>query len=229
MNAIKCTQRVLLFVRYPEKGRVKTRLETHLDQDKILILYRHFVEDILATLEKSGYPITICYLPIEKKTQMRAWLGPASAYQPQTGEDLGKRMGNAFVQAFTETTPPVDQAILIGSDLPDLDPGILDQAFDALSQKDAVLGPALDGGYYLIGFNRHSFIKEAFIGISWGTGRVLTETRHMIEAAGLRVHLLPEWRDIDTFEDLESFYLRANKKGLEHLKTVEYLQAMLPR
>lgn len=220
LKAIASNQRVLLFARYPEKGRVKTRLETHLDQDKILCLYRHFVEDILATLQRSGYPLTICYLPSEKGGQMKAWLGGAFAYLSQTGEDLGKRMGNAFVQTFTATPSPVDQVILIGSDLPDLDSGILDQAFDSLSQNDVVIGPAVDGGYYLIGFNRHTFFKDAFAGISWGTGQVFTETLTKIEGAGLKVHILPQWRDIDTYDDLKAFYERAQRGGLGNLTTV---------
>jgi rSAM/selenodomain-associated transferase 1 len=229
LKKTECNQRVLLFARYPEKGRVKTRLSTHLEQETILSLYRHFVEDILATLQRSGYPFTICYLPSEKGGRMKAWLGAAFAYLPQTGDDLGKRMGNAFTKTFTTSPPRVEQAILLGSDSPDLDPEILDQAFDSLSRNDVTLGPAADGGYYLIGFNRHTFFKEAFTGISWGTGRVLTETLHTIEDAGLRVHILPEWRDIDTFEDLELFYRGANEKRVEHLKTVQYLHTILAR
>jgi rSAM/selenodomain-associated transferase 1 len=210
-------------VRYPEKGRVKTRLETHLDQDQIRGLYQCFVEDILATLEKSDYPVTICFLPPERALEIQAWLGVESAYAPQAGDDLGQRMCNAFARAFSEETPPVDQALLIGSDVPDLDPDLLDQAFHALSTSDMTLGPAVDGGYYLIGFNRHAFIKNIFDRISWGTGQVFRETMQKIETAGLRVHLLPAWQDIDTFEDLTSFSRRAREKGLSGLKTVQYL------
>ena len=218
---------ILLFVRYPIKGKVKTRLETHLSQDEILSLYKCFVEDILASLRKCGFPVTICFLPPERETEMKAWLGAASAYVPQTGKDLGQRMLNAFMQAFTSETSPVDRAILIGSDVPDLDPGILDQAFDCLSNNDMALGPANDGGYYLIGFNRHTFLQHLFDGISWGTGRVFKETMQKIEHAGMKVHVLPQWRDIDHYDDLESFYRRARDKELAHLKTVQYLQTMM--
>ena len=88
------------------------------------------------------------------------------------------------------------------------------------------LGPAIDGGYYLIGFKRHTFFKEVFQGISWGTGQVFKETMRKIEHAGLNVHLLPEWRDIDTFEDLELLYRQADEKRLEHLKTIQYLHTI---
>jgi len=220
---------ILLFVRYPEKGRVKTRLETHLNQDEILRLYQCFVEDILDTLHKTGYPVVVCFLPAEKKSQMQAWLGPASACVPQTGADLGERMGNAFVHAFTAETAPVDKAVLLGSDFPDLDPEIIHQAFDSLSNKDMTLGPAVDGGYYLIGFNRHTFFKEVFEGISWGTGQVFKETMKKSEQSGLDVHVLPEWRDIDTFKDLELFYRQAHENGLERLQTIQYLHTILAR
>lgn len=214
---------VLLFVRYPEKGRVKTRLETHLSKDRIRGLYKCFVEDILATLKKSGYPVFICFLPENKESQMQAWLGSVPTYIPQTGEDLGKRMRNAFGQVFTKATPPVDQAVLLGSDFPDLDAGIIDQAFDSLSRNDVTLGPAVDGGYYLIGFNRHTFFKAVFSGISWGSSRVFTETMKKIEQAGMKIHILPEWRDIDTFEDLALFYRQARQNGVEGLATLKHL------
>ncbi|MEN8243906.1 MAG: TIGR04282 family arsenosugar biosynthesis glycosyltransferase [Thermodesulfobacteriota bacterium] len=225
----KLHRSILFFVRYPEKGRVKTRLETHLSKGRILSLYKCFVEDILATLKKSGYPVFICFLPENKEVQMKAWLGSVPTYIPQTGEDLGERMSNAFGQAFTKATPPIDQAVLLGSDFPDLDPDILDQAFDSLSRNDVTLGPAVDGGYYLIGFNRRTFFKDVFSGISWGTGQVFTETMKKIEKAGLKVHTLPEWRDIDTFEDLALFYRQARENGLDRLKTVQFLHSILAR
>jgi rSAM/selenodomain-associated transferase 1 len=229
LKTIECNRRVLLFVRYPETGRVKTRLETHLSQDEILGLYQCFVADILTTLGKCGFPVTVCFLPSEREAEMKAWLGPEPVCIPQIGKDLGQRMGNAFVQAFAAETSPVGQAILLGSDSPDLDPEIIHQAFDSLTQNDVALGPAVDGGYYLIGFNRHTFFKELFNGISWGTGQVFIETVQKIEHAGLKVHVLPEWRDIDTFEDLESFYRRAHEEGMQAPGTVQYLQSILAR
>ena len=230
MNSLKVAeynQSILLFVRYPEKGQVKTRLEAHLSQDKIRTLYQYFVEDILATLRKTVYPVMVCCLPSEKQARIKAWLGPSLAYCSQKGVDIGERMGNAFALAFTATTPPADRAILIGSDFPDLDPGIVHQAFDALHQNDVTLGPAIDGGYYLIGFNRQAFSKEIFDGVPWGTGQVFAETMQKIELAGLRVHVLPAWRDIDTFEDLKIFYQKAEQKGLGKLKTMAYLKNIL--
>ena len=191
---------ILLFVRYPIKGKVKTRLETHLSQDEILSLYKCFVEDILASLRKCGFPVTICFLPPERETEMKAWLGAASAYVPQTGKDLGQRMLNAFMQAFTSETSPVDRAILIGSDVPDLDPGILDQAFDCLSNNDMALGPANDGGYYLIG--AANGIPDVFEQIAWGSDKVLEQTVERLERSDTRFALLPPWYDVDDRQSL---------------------------
>ena len=218
---------ILLFARYPEKGRVKTRLETHLTKDQIIGLYKCFVEDILSTLRKSGYPVTVCCLPSGREAEMKAWLGPEPAYIPQIGNDLGQRMENAFVQTFTAKTSPVDQAILLGSDLPDLDPGIVHQAFDSLSSNDMTLGPAVDGGFYLVGFNRHAFSKEIFDGISWGTGQVFKETMKKAKQAGLKIHVLPQWQDIDTFADLELFLRQATEKGSAHLLSIQFLHTIL--
>ncbi len=214
---------ILLFARFPEKGRVKTRLETHLEQGEVLGLYKRFVEDILATLYGSGYPITVCYWPPDRGADMQAWLGPAPAYFPQKGGDIGERMRNAFAEAFAGG---MDQAILLGTDFPDIEMEIIEEAFDGLSRKDMTLGPAADGGYYMIGFNRHAFIKEVFAGISWGTGRVFSETLGKISSAAVGVYILPEWQDIDTFEDLQQFYKRAGQKGLKSLRTVKYLKTI---
>lgn len=220
---------VILFVRYPQKGKVKTRLETHLDQEEVLGLYRCFVGDILATLRKSGYPVSIFFLPAEQEDRMLAWLGPGPAYYPQTGESLGQRMCRAFEQVFAAPAPRVDQALLVGSDMPDLSQGILDQAFDALDHNDVTLGPAVDGGYYLVGFNRHTFVRDLFSGISWGSGQVFAETMEKGKNAGLVVHVLPKRRDLDTYADLESLYLRGREKGLEGLSTLTYLRRIFSR
>ena len=220
---------VILFARYPQIGKVKTRLATRLGQDQVLGLYRCFVKDILATLRKSGYPVSIGFLPVDREEQMTAWLGPGPTYLPQKGADLGRRMCHAFEQVFAAASPPVDQALLVGSDIPDMDQGTLDQAFDALAHNDATLGPAADGGYYLIGFNRPAFTRKVFTGITWGGGQVFAKTMIKFEKAGLTVHVLPERLDIDTYDDLEAFYRRAKDKGLRELTTTQLLGAIFTR
>ena len=211
---------MLVFVRVPESGRVKTRLVGKLDTDSVCRLYKCFVGDILATLSNREYDIVICYDLPEGRLKMISWLGSAFSFMPQSGASLGKRMENAFAAMFSEG---VEQAVLIGSDFPDLDAGIIDEAFEKLATHDLVVGPAVDGGYYLIGFNAGSFYPKIFHGIPWGTNQVFDSTADCINKSNLSMHLLPKWQDIDTYDDLKVFFLRATEKGLSELKTMKYL------
>jgi len=215
---------VLVFARLPEKGCVKTRLEKRLSQDIVLKLYKAFVEDILAILEKGRFKHTVCYWPPDSESDMKNWLGSSRDYMPQSGDDLGQRMRNAFQKVFAEST---QQALLIGTDIPDLDPGIIEQAFHVLSKNDMTIGPAEDGGYYLIGFNSHTFCKDVFNGVSWGSGQVFKETMQKARQLSLRVHTLPKWLDIDTPEDLELFYRRGKENGRSDLKSMAYLDKLM--
>jgi len=111
-------------------------------------------------------------------------------------------MASAFSSLFAEN---VEQAILIGSDIPDIDAAYLRQAFDLLADHQMVLGPALDGGYCLIGFNQGCFTKSGFHNIPWSTNQVLKLTLIAAKQAGLSVGLLSPLRDIDTVEDLQYY------------------------
>lgn len=217
-------RRILLFARVPQRGKVKTRLAKKLGQDTVLRLYRCFVEDIIETIRRGGYDTTVCYYPTEGAPSMTAWLGNALDFQPQTGSTFGERMQHAFSQIFSKG---VDQAVLIGTDIPDLEPGIIDDAFTSLVNKDVVIGPAVDGGYYLIGFRALSFNKLIFKGVPWGTDRVFRKTIRLMEAEGLSKKVLPVWQDIDTFEDLKIFFQRCQEKELFHLKSMQYLSKIL--
>lgn len=214
---------VLLFVRAPELGRVKTRLEKEMDGVTVLALYRCFVEDIIKTLTTGGCDITVCFTPSHKESAMRKWLGPSVHVQAQTGRDLGEKMCNAFSDVFATD---VGRAVLIGSDIPDLDIGIIHEAFTILENEDMAIGPAEDGGYYLIGFQKEVFDGDVFTGIDWGTGAVFQKTQQQIHDAGLKDHVLPIWQDIDTFEDLHAFYHRSKANGLMHLKTMRFLSRL---
>jgi hypothetical protein len=150
-----------------------------------------------------------------------AWLGRDHSCMPQHGEDLGERMEHAFRQAFSEG---FGKAVLVGSDIPDLKAPVMQQAFNCLRSTDAVLGPAADGGYYLIGFRRDSFLPAAFKGITWSTDSVFEKTRETLESTGLTVSLLPELSDMDSALDLESFFLRNSKSGFRASRTMKYLE-----
>jgi rSAM/selenodomain-associated transferase 1 len=214
-------KKVLVFVRVPESGRVKTRLLGKLDKEDVCQLYRCFVEDILGALSEQEYDIVICYNPPEGRWKMISWLGSAFTFMPQRGASLGERMENAFADMVSQR---VEQTVLIGSDFPDLDAGIIDEAFEGLETHDLVVGPAVDGGYYLIGFNAGSFLPKIFRGIPWGTQHVFHKTAALAKKNNLSMYVLPKWRDIDTPDDLKAFFLRAREKGLTELKTMKYLE-----
>jgi rSAM/selenodomain-associated transferase 1 len=150
------------------------------------------------------------------------WLGERHCYRPQTGKNLGERLKNAFDNAFEEGFSKV---VAIGSDSPDLPVHYLKESFEVLQAHDAVIGPANDGGYYLIGFSKEGFIPEAFDNISWSTDSVFEQTVSILKRHGRNVYLLPLWHDVDTIADLKSLLFRTRNTAFEKSKTYLYLTA----
>ena len=146
--------------------------------------------------------LEICFSPQEDEKLVREWLVENEYFSPQQGSDLGERMLNAFKHVFEKGCK---RAVLIGSDCPDISRDIITQSFDILKAKHIVLGPAYDGGYYLIGVREPK--PELFSNIEWGTEKVLSQTIDKINAAGLSLGLLPMLRDIDRVEDLQYYNL----------------------
>jgi uncharacterized protein len=192
---------VLLLAKVPEKGKVKTRLARDIDEDFALCLYESMVLDTIDTLKKTPFPFRICYFPADALARMQAWLGRVYVYTPQAGADLGERMELAFLRVFREG---MNRALLIGGDIPGLSPDILREAFAALESRDAVIGPAHDGGYYLIGFSKKGFEPRVFRDMIWSTDTVFQETTARLQAEARKVHVLPLCRDIDCKEDLQA-------------------------
>lgn len=195
---------VLVFARAPVAGQVKTRLAPDLDAVRIVDLYKCFVTDILNTLSQAGHPVRLCYDPPDSGGIVRDWLGDGIACQAQDGKDLGEKMSNAFASAFASG---VGRAILIGTDTPDLPSAIFTSAFSALTDHDAVIGPALDGGYYLIGFRSDTFRPSIFRDIAWSTASVYATTLARLTECNAIVYNLPAWRDIDSLTDLDALAL----------------------
>ena len=192
---------VLLFIKSPEKGKVKSRLAKAIGEDAALDVYKCLVWNTLENLKGGKYPFRLCFYPPDSSAIIKKWLGDTYDYAPQHGRDLGEKMKSAFVQAFSDV---VEKVLLIGSDIPDLSISLVDEAFNALDTSDAVIGPAHDGGYYLIGFNRDSFLPDIFQGIAWSTDSVFYQTMKVFGKSALTVHLMKVLRDVDTFDDLEA-------------------------
>jgi rSAM/selenodomain-associated transferase 1 len=219
---MKFGRSVLLFVKSPEKGKVKSRLSAAIGEEIALDIYKSFVLDILETVERAGYPLSIWFYPPEAKEIMSTWLGKGFVYMPQEGDDLGERMRNAFHRSFSEG---LDKVILIGSDIPDIRDSVIDEAFGSLENSGAVIGPASDGGYYLIGFSKSTFMPDVFRGIPWSTESVFQETVRILERPGFRIHVLPEKSDVDTLDDLRSFFMRNRDSELGPSRTMSAIAA----
>jgi len=218
----KNRQCIIGFVKAPLMARVKTRLSQVLGEETVLDLYKCFVADVIATLNSGRHGIQIFYHPPEEKQKMHEWFGFELPLFPQQGKDLGERMANAFKQSFSTG---FKQVLLVGTDFPDLPGSIIDEAFEALSANAAVIGPAFDGGYYLVGFNPDHFFPAIFKNMPWGTRHVFERTMTAFASKGIQVYVLPKWRDIDRYEDLEYFMEKTVKRKSVAKNTVEYLSA----
>lgn len=213
---------ISVFVKFPEKGKVKSRLSKDLSEEAVLIIYKKFVIDLLNTLEKGEYAYIITFLPSDAREQIQKWLGKNRRYIPQQGANLGERMKNAFMSAFSEG---FSKTILIGSDIPDLSYAHIHQAM-RLQDHDAVIGPSYDGGYYLIGFRSDSFLPQIFEGIPWGTSAVFEETMEIFRRNNCKVHTLPTLRDVDTIDDLRDLVDRSRNTEFISSETMAYLSQL---
>lgn len=212
---------ILFFVKHPVKGEVKSRLAAQLGETIAVELYKYFILDMLVTIDKCSARCLICVYPEHALKKIRNWLGTRYLCLPQEGRDLGERMKTCFLEAFRRN---FEHIILIGSDIPDLTLPVLQQAFRMLKNHDAVVGPAHDGGYYLIGFRHDTFIPEVFDRLKWGGRTVLRSTLNRLNKRGCRVHLLPARYDVDTMADIMAL-LQRNKSGkCTCPKTISYLK-----
>lgn len=192
------TPLLLLFLRAPRSGSVKSRLAAGVGDARALALYRRLAEHAAGAARAAAGPLALRFLftPDDAEKEMREWLGEAD-WRPQGGGDLGARLERAFDDGFAEGYGPV---LALGSDLPALRAEDVAEAVRALERAGAVVGPAEDGGYWLIGLTRPQ--PAVFRGIRWSTPQVLPQTLSRLEAAGTPPHLLRTLRDVDTQDDL---------------------------
>lgn len=197
---------LLVFARHPELGKVKTRLAAGIGLEQALQVYR----ELLAHTQTVVAP-----LPVRKWVWLTeagpaadlsdAW--PGYNQRPQPAGDLGQRMQTAFAHSFAQGATVV---VIIGTDCPGLATAHLEEAYAALQTHELVLGPASDGGYYLLGMK--AVWPTLFENKTWSTDSVRADTLADAAQLGLRVHLLPELRDVDTAEDLQA-WKEAEKPG----------------
>jgi len=194
-------ERLIVFTRYPEPGKTKTRMIPALGAEGAARLQRQLTEDTLVQVKEltALSPLSVeVHFSGGTEQLMQAWLGSDFVYQPQTEGDLGTRITSAFAASFAAG---MTRVVIIGIDCPDLKADLMVQAFEALEQCDVVLGPAEDGGYYLIGLKR--MIDSLFVGISWGTSQVRQQTLEIAHKLNLAIAFLPLLNDIDRPEDLK--------------------------
>ncbi len=192
---------LLVFIRNPELGKVKTRLARTLGDAEALRIYHILLEKTRAAALEAAAERHLYYT--EMAQQQDDW--PADLFQKklQSPGDLGARMENAFQNAFAAGA---EKVLIIGSDCPELNGALLNDAFERLDAVDFVVGPVPDGGYYLLGMR--TMETSVFRKIEWSTDTVRARTLEKIEALGKSYALLPELTDIDEAEDWEKYLER---------------------
>jgi rSAM/selenodomain-associated transferase 1 len=196
-----------LFAKHWTPGAVKTRLAAAIGDRTAAAVHRAFVETLLARFAAEADSRVLCYSPEAAANDFQE-VAPANwQLAPQEGGDLGRRMQAFFESSLRET----ERVVLIGSDSPDLPSDYLSAAFNALESHDVVLGPAADGGYYLVGAARR--VPPIFAGIAWSTPEVWQQTTERAQSAGIAWHELPTWYDVDDEQGLRALLLSIHIEG----------------
>jgi len=215
-------RRLILFTRYPIGGRTKTRLIRALGAEGAAALHRRLVLRALRTAQEACRTVAAdLEVHFEGATEraISHWLGNNAHFVPQRAGDLGERMAAAFEESFRNGSMAT---VIIGSDCPGLSPDVITEAFARLTQTPVVLGPAQDGGYYLVGLSRP--MPELFRGIPWGTDRVLADSLAVLRQRGCQAALLEPLTDIDRPEDLPAW----NRMAASEDTCLERVSVIIP-
>ncbi len=186
---------LIIFVRQPQLGKVKTRLAATMGDAKALKVYELLLAHTYQLAATMDMPVYVYYADGIAENDL--WQGPNFHKKQQQGDDLGLRMSNAFTETFAQGH---QQVIIIGSDCYALTAAIVTDAFTALAQSDAVIGPATDGGYYLLGLNQP--MPQLFEGIAWSTDMVAAATMGKLYELGHSVTMLQALTDVDEEKDI---------------------------
>lgn len=191
---------LILFVRYPEPGRVKTRLAKHIGALQAAEFYKCMVERVVEHTQPlvGGFEPHLYFDPPEKSNAFKTWLPQLAHHHPQSPGDLGQRMAAAVAARFAAGA---NRVAIIGSDCLDVDHPLLMETFLKLNAADLVIGPAQDGGYYLLAMKQSH--PGLFDDMEWGGPTVLARTLEKARHLKLQIDTLPVFSDVDTLADYQ--------------------------
>ena len=203
---------IIVFVKYPEEGKVKTRLASTTSNSFATGIYKIISKNIFDELAKLNNEIDvhIFYAPFDDLVKIKNWVGKKFVFKVQRGSDLGDRIANAFENIFLRN---YKRAMIIGSDIPNIDCLIINESFNSLESYDVVISPSDDGGYSLLGMNREN--KFLFENIEWSTDSVFKTTKNKIIKNQLSLKTLNQLNDIDTFDDLVNFVNKSENTSMK--------------
>jgi len=225
---------IIVFAKEPTPNQVKTRLLSSISPEQAASLYQAFLVDwcnVLSTLDTVD--LVIAYTPPKSRRALQNLIGENAIYIPQAGLDLGERLTSAARWACNQN---YTKFLFVGSDSPNLPIQYVKDALDLLGGRDIVIGPSVDGGYYLIGFSTRGAalaIPEIFEGIAWSTSVVFRQTLEKIQFVEAQLGLLPPWYDVDTPAELQLlgdhlFGMRLAKEPIPVPLTDRKLAELLP-
>lgn len=186
---------LIIFVKNPVLGKAKTRLAASIGDVAALKVYRQLLAYTKLVVDGLDAEKSVWYSSFIDQEDI--WTNGEFNKKVQTGDDLGQKMKNAFEATFAQEKS--DAVVIIGSDCAELEERHVSEAFDALESNDIVLGPAKDGGYYLLGMR--VFVPELFESIAWSTSTVAEQTLSAVKEKNLSYMILDELNDVDTVED----------------------------
>ncbi|MBC7922965.1 MAG: TIGR04282 family arsenosugar biosynthesis glycosyltransferase [Ferruginibacter sp.] len=202
----KRSQALIIFVKNPVPGKVKTRLAKSIGNEKAAEVYVFLLDHTRAITGRLTN--TQCFVYYDDAIDERdLWSNAFYRQRLQLGQDLGERMRNAFADCFQAGFSSV---VVIGSDCPEIQTRHLRQAFQLLGSVETVIGPAFDGGYYLLGMN--SLCADLFTDIAWSTADVLAQTRQKLAQLGLSLGLLETLSDVDDEKDYQAMKSRFERR-----------------
>jgi rSAM/selenodomain-associated transferase 2/rSAM/selenodomain-associated transferase 1 len=225
----KRNERLIIFTRYPEPGKTKTRLIPTLGKQGAADLQRRMTEHLISKIRRlcAFYPLSI-EIRYEGGNHrlVQSWLGGQFTLKPQHEGNIGRRMRLAFEEAFQSG---VDKAVIAGTDIPGISEEIIKNTLEYLDVHDLVFGPARDGGYYLVGLKKAAWSKanpSLFEGIQWGSGQVLAQSLNAADNLKMQYQLLQKLADVDRPKDLDVWY-RESKTAVKS-KCVDTISIIIP-